>query len=58
VIDGGVVEMQACPVDELFGAVRRRLSPVRDPGRVKLNTAGLGWKAVLYGALAVVQQDS
>jgi allose kinase len=58
VIGGGVVEMQAYPVDELFGAVRRRLSPVRDPGRVKLITAGLGWKAVLYGALAVVQQDS
>jgi allose kinase len=54
VIGGGVVEMPAYPFTELTAAVRRRLSPVRDPDRVALVAASLGWPAVLHGALPVV----
>jgi allose kinase len=56
VIGGGVIEMAEFPVEALFAATRRRLSPMFDPSRKRLVQATLGWQAVLQGALAVVGQ--
>jgi allose kinase len=56
VIGGGVIEMADFPVEALFEATRRRLSPMFDPPRKRLVRATLGWQAVLHGALAVVGQ--
>ncbi len=56
VIGGGVIDMADFPVEELFAATRRRLSPMFDPPRKRLVRAALGWQAVLQGALAVVGQ--
>ncbi len=56
VIGGGVIEMADFPVEQLFEATRRRLSPMFDPGRKRLARAKLGWQAVLQGALAVVRK--
>jgi allose kinase len=56
VIGGGVIEMADFPVEQLFEAARRRLSPMFDPRGKRLVRAELGWQAVLQGALAVVRR--
>jgi allose kinase len=56
VIGGGVIQMADFPVEQLFEATRRRLSPMFDPRRKRLVRAQLGWQAVLQGALAVVSR--
>ena len=56
VIGGGVIEMPDFPVEQLFAAARRRLSPMSAPRRNRLVRAQLGWQAVLQGALAVVNR--
>lgn len=58
VIGGGVIEMADFPVEQLFEAARRRLSPMFDPGRKRLVRAELGWQAVLQGALTVVSRPA
>lgn len=57
VIGGGVIEMAGFPLDKLYDAVRRRLSPMFDPSAKRLVRAELGWQAVLRGALAVVSRS-
>jgi allose kinase len=56
VIGGGIIDMADFPVEQLFEAARRRLSPMFDPQYKRLVRAQLGWQAVLQGALAVVSQ--
>lgn len=58
VIGGGVIEMADYPVEQLFEAARRRLSPMFEPARKRLVRAELGWQAVLQGALAVVSREA
>jgi allose kinase len=56
VIGGGVIDMADFPLEQLYAAARRRLSPMFDPASKRLVRAELGWRAVLQGALAVVRQ--
>jgi allose kinase len=56
VIGGGVIDMADFPVEQLYAATRRRLSPMFGPANKRLVRAELGWQAVLQGALAVVRQ--
>lgn len=58
VLGGGVVEMPDYPQGELQDMVRKHLPPIHEASRHKFAAARLGWNAVLFGALAVVDEKA